>query len=194
MTVDVQDMNAANRTEADLSYEGLGDGGDWGPFVDPSYFLDKYLSDAGNNCTGWRDKRYDAMVAEANSTLDRAERLRKQAECERYALRSMPMLPLWYNTWSYLQKPFVRGLPPNLLDLRLFQRLHRHGLEAAMAGRISRRAYSPFRWSLHGRAPDSYSGKLIRRAALVYPRQRTAQPRPCRRITAGEVILSLFEA
>jgi hypothetical protein len=33
----------------------------------------------------------------------------------------MPILPLCYNTWSILQKPFVRGLPPNLLDLRLFK-------------------------------------------------------------------------
>lgn len=121
MTIDVQDLNAANRAEIDLAYDGLGDGGEWGPYVDPAYFLDKYLSDAGNNCTGWRDKQYDAMVADANSTLDPAERLRKQSECERYALRSMPMLPLWYNTWSYLQKPFVRGLPPNLLDVRLFK-------------------------------------------------------------------------
>lgn len=121
MTIDVQDLNVANRTEADLAYEGLGDGGEWGPYVDPCYFLDKYLSDAGNNCTGWKDKRYDAMVAEANSTLDAAERLRKQGDCERYALSFMPMLPLWYNTWSYLQKPYVRGLPSNLLDLRLFK-------------------------------------------------------------------------
>jgi oligopeptide transport system substrate-binding protein len=121
VTIYEQEPNAANQTEAHLAYDGLADGGDWGPYVDPAYFLDKYLSDAGNNCTGWRDTRYDTMVAEANSTLDPAERLRKQAECERYALRSMPILPLWYNTWSYLQKPFVRGLPPNLLDIRLFK-------------------------------------------------------------------------
>jgi ABC-type oligopeptide transport system substrate-binding subunit len=121
MSIDVQELNVANRNESELAYEGLADGGDWGPFVDPAYFLDKYLSDSRNNCTGWKDLYYDNMVAEANSTIDTSERLRKQAECERYALRSMPILPLWYNTWSYLQKPFVRGLPPNLLDLRLFK-------------------------------------------------------------------------
>jgi len=121
MSVDVQELNVANRNESELNYAGLADGGDWGTFVDPAYFLDKYLSDSRNNCTGWQDLHYDNMVAEANSTIDQSERLRKQSECERYALRSMPILPLWYNTWSYLQKPFVRGLPPNLLDLRLFK-------------------------------------------------------------------------
>jgi len=61
------------------------------------------------------------MVAEANSTLDAGERMAKQAECERHMLQSMPILPLFHNTWSCLQKPFVRGLPFNLLDLRLFK-------------------------------------------------------------------------
>jgi oligopeptide transport system substrate-binding protein len=121
MTIDVQEVNAAMRTLNELTYVGLADGGDWGAYVDPAYFLDRLLSDSGNNSSGWRDSHYDAMLADANSTLDPAERLGKQAECERYVLRAMPLLPLWYNTWSYLQKPFVRGLPPNLLDIRLFK-------------------------------------------------------------------------
>jgi oligopeptide transport system substrate-binding protein len=121
LTIDVQDTNSAMRAESELTYEGFADGGDWGTYVDPTYFLDKYLSNSGNNCTGWQDLRYDAMVAEANSTINPAERMRKQAECERHLLRSMPILPLCYNTWSILQKPFVRGMPPNLLDLRLFK-------------------------------------------------------------------------
>jgi oligopeptide transport system substrate-binding protein len=121
MSIDVQDPNSANRTASELAYAGLADGGDWGTYVDPSFFLDKYLVDSGNNCTGWQDSRYDVMVKEANSTLDSSERMRKQAECERFMLRAMPLLPLWYNTWSYLQKPFVHGLPPNLLDFRLFK-------------------------------------------------------------------------
>ena len=61
------------------------------------------------------------MLAQANSTLDNGERMRKQAECERYVLRSMINLPLFYNTWSCLQKPFVRGLPFNLVDYRHFK-------------------------------------------------------------------------
>jgi oligopeptide transport system substrate-binding protein len=121
LSIDVQEFTVAMRSELELTYEGLADGGDWGTYVDPTFFLDKYLSDSGNNCTGWRDPRYDAMLAEANSTLDSGDRMRKQADCERHMLCSMPIVPLCYNTWSYLQKPFVRGLPFNLLDLRLFK-------------------------------------------------------------------------
>ena len=121
LAIDVQETNVANRNESELNYEGLADGGDWGTYVDPTFFLDRYVSGSGSNCTGWEDPRYDAMLAEANSTLDAGERMRKQAECERYVIRSMINLPLFYNTWSCLQKPFVRGLPSNLVDYRLFK-------------------------------------------------------------------------
>jgi oligopeptide transport system substrate-binding protein len=121
LAIDVQEYNAATRAALDLSYEGLTDGGDWGSYVDPSFFLDRYVIGSGNNTTGWEDPRYDALIADANSTVDAATRLQKQAGCESYALRAMPNLPLWYNTWSCLQKPFVRGLPFNLLDLKLFK-------------------------------------------------------------------------
>jgi hypothetical protein len=77
--------------------------------------FDKYLSGFGNNSTVCHDARNDAMVADATCTIGR---LRQQAKCERYMLRDMP---LWYNTWSHLQKPFVCGLPPNLPDMRLFE-------------------------------------------------------------------------
>src|SRR6476620_8933711 len=41
----------------------------------------------------WVDARYDAMIAEAQSTPDRVRRWRKLAECEKYLLRAMPVIP-----------------------------------------------------------------------------------------------------
>ena len=121
LSIDVQEHKAWEQTLLDLTYEGLSDGGDWGTYVDPTFFLAKYVSGSSNNGTGWEDSYYDAMLAEANSILDPAARMSRLAECERHVLRSMPTIPLFYNTWSCLQKPFVRGLPFNLLDLRLFK-------------------------------------------------------------------------
>ena len=85
-----------------------------------------------NQLTGWQDSRYDAMLAEANSTIDPAERLRKQAECQRHLLRFMPIMPLCYNTWSILQKPFVRGQQD---DESGQQQQHGASLGAARTGR-----------------------------------------------------------
>ena len=76
---------------------------------------------ASGGGTGWADVKYDAMLADANSTLDPTGRMRKLSQCERYMLSAMPVLPLLNNTYSYLQRPFVRGLTGNILDLHPFK-------------------------------------------------------------------------
>ena len=62
------------------------------------------------NSTGWRDKAYDAMLVSANAETEPALRMRKLAECETYLLRSMSIIPLYFDVFTYLQRPFVRGL------------------------------------------------------------------------------------
>ena len=60
-------------------------------------------------------RKYDALLARANSTLHVAERLQKLAEAETYLLRQMPLLPIYYDSWLSLRKPYVRGVPQNHL-------------------------------------------------------------------------------
>jgi ABC-type oligopeptide transport system substrate-binding subunit len=38
------------------------------------------------------------------------------ADCEKYLLRAMPVLPLYYNVQTVLKKPYVRGLPAPKVD------------------------------------------------------------------------------
>jgi oligopeptide transport system substrate-binding protein len=121
LAIDVQENKVWEQSLLDLTYEGLSDGGDWGTYVDPSFFLGKYVKGSSNNGTGWEDPGYDTMLAKASSILNPAARMRQLAECERRVLCGMPTLPLCYNTWTCLQKPFVRGMPFNLLDLRFFK-------------------------------------------------------------------------
>jgi oligopeptide transport system substrate-binding protein len=66
-------------------------------------------------CSAWADKTYDSMVAEAQSTLNPVERLRKLADVETYLLRQMPLLPIYHDSWLSLRKPYVRGVPQNRL-------------------------------------------------------------------------------
>jgi oligopeptide transport system substrate-binding protein len=89
--------------------------------VDPDYFLSLYVTGSGQNDAGWTDETYEALLADANRTLDAGVRMRKLAECEYRFMKAMPVLPLFYNTWTYLQKPFVRGLGGNALDLHPFK-------------------------------------------------------------------------
>ena len=83
----------------------------WTPVVEDPYDFLMQLGPAQNVCAAWIDKKYDAMLARANSTLNSADRMRKLAEVETYLLRQMPLLPIYYDTWLRLQKPYVRGFP-----------------------------------------------------------------------------------
>jgi oligopeptide transport system substrate-binding protein len=50
--------------------------GSWiGDYNDPLTFLDCFLSDSGNNRTGWRQPRYDALLRSAGAAADPAARL-----------------------------------------------------------------------------------------------------------------------
>jgi oligopeptide transport system substrate-binding protein len=104
-----------------LRYKGVAERGWWGDYLDPNTFLEPFLSGPSIIGSGWSDPRYDAMLMDANASVDRGERMRKLADCERLLLRAMPILPLYYNTLSYLQKPYVRGLDPGKVDIVRFK-------------------------------------------------------------------------
>ncbi len=101
-------------------YQGVVKDG-WTPVVaDPYDFLTQF-GPAQYSCAAWVDKKYDGMLAGANSTLDPAERMRELAKVETYLLRQMPLLPVYYDSWLRLQKPYVRGFPLNRLGWPIFK-------------------------------------------------------------------------
>ena len=45
-----------------------------GDYVDPNSFLDMFLSNGGNNQTGWKNPEYDRLIAQAGQTGDMKKR------------------------------------------------------------------------------------------------------------------------
>jgi ABC-type oligopeptide transport system substrate-binding subunit len=99
------------------NYRGMADYADSGLYVDPNWFLSEFVTGSSANPTGWADTRYDDMLAKANATIDPATRMQRLAGCEAYLLRAMPFIPIFYDAWAYPQKPYVRGIGPNLIDV-----------------------------------------------------------------------------
>jgi oligopeptide transport system substrate-binding protein len=95
-----------------LQYSGLIESGWFGTYLDPDSFLLRFPSDSLYNGTGFRDSEYDRVLTAANRTLDPQERMGKLADAERRLMQGMPLLPIFFDTLSYLQKPYVRGLRP----------------------------------------------------------------------------------
>jgi oligopeptide transport system substrate-binding protein len=93
----------------------------FGDYADPNTFLDVFLSQSVNNATGWVDPAYDAMVMEANATLDPEARLKKLAAAEVRLLAAMPSAPVFFGANVLLKKPYVRGFVPTPNDMHSFK-------------------------------------------------------------------------
>jgi ABC-type oligopeptide transport system substrate-binding subunit len=115
--VTVQEFDTFLQNQYSLNYTGVTDSADWGYYRDPIWFLSEFTTGASANVAGWSDPRYDSMLAKATDTLDSAMRMERLAECERYLLRAMPFVPVYHDVWAYPQKPYVRGIIPNAMDV-----------------------------------------------------------------------------
>ncbi len=95
-----------------------------GDYIDPSNFLDCFLTHSGNNRTGYASPEYDALLAKANRTMDLAERNACFQEAERLLLTACPIFPIYFYTNIYLKAPEVKGWQPNILGLIPYKQLY----------------------------------------------------------------------
>ncbi len=90
---------------------------DWvGDYLDPSTFLEPWRSDATNNYTRWSHAEYDTLLFTAARNPDPATRAEQLAKAEALLLQAAPLIPLYYNTHTFLLHPSVKGWHPTLLD------------------------------------------------------------------------------
>ena len=88
-----------------------------GDYVDPNNFLDLYITDGGNNNTGFADPRYDEMILQlAPQAKTQEERYKIFYEAETLLMEQMPILPIYTYTSKHLIHHSVKGLPSNLMD------------------------------------------------------------------------------
>jgi len=99
-----------------LEYKGFAIGL-WGAdYLDPYTFLG-LLTGAGTNGTGWIDPKYEAMLDEANRTLDQQQRYDLLAKAEGYLLAAQPIIPIETAAVNFVKKPYVKGMYPNALSM-----------------------------------------------------------------------------
>jgi oligopeptide transport system substrate-binding protein len=86
-----------------------------GDFLDPVTFLDLFVTDGGNNWTGWGDAAYDGLIREAAGTYDPKARMEVFQKAEARLLEQAPVTPLFFGARAYLIVPAVKGWEPALL-------------------------------------------------------------------------------
>jgi oligopeptide transport system substrate-binding protein len=115
----IRESNVWVQTLQSLAYHGMIECG-WGAdYLDPNFFLENF--DGRIDGSGWTDPEYRMLVDQANAEVNHLIRMRKLAKCEETLLRAMPVLPIFFDAYSYLQKPYVRGMTPNILDTPQFK-------------------------------------------------------------------------
>jgi oligopeptide transport system substrate-binding protein len=89
-----------------------------GDYKDPNTFLDMFVTNGGNNRTGWSNARYDELIAAAARELDPQKRFALFREAEHLlVVAEAPICPLYYYVGMQFYDPTrLGGIEANLLD------------------------------------------------------------------------------
>lgn len=95
-----------------------------GDYLDPNTFLEIFLSDSGNNRTGWSNSEYDTLINRANSTLDTNVRYDFFQQAEAILIDSAPIAPIYIESSVRLIHPTVKGVYTNNLAYYPFRHVY----------------------------------------------------------------------
>ena len=88
-----------------------------GDYVDANNFLDLFITEGGNNNTGYANDIYDDIILNrAPKAKTRDERYGLFYEAETMLMQEMPIIPIYTYTSKHLVHPSVEGIYPNLMD------------------------------------------------------------------------------
>ncbi len=98
-----------------------------GDYNDANTFLDLFTSTSGNNRTGWKNARYDALIKQANLETDLPKRAEifRQAEAILVA-EEPPIVPIYfYAGFNYYNDDKIKGIWQNILDEHPMQYIYK---------------------------------------------------------------------
>ena len=85
-------------------------------YPDPNTYLDLFVTDGGNNNTGWSNARYDELIKEAAIEPDPAQRMKLFQQAETILLDEQPIIPIYFYVSKNLVQPRVKGFFNNVQD------------------------------------------------------------------------------
>jgi oligopeptide transport system substrate-binding protein len=120
-------LAAQNRLEYDLCRSS------WiADYNDPNTFLDMFMSNNGNNRTGWRSEEYDGLIRRANELADLDRRAALLREAEMLLLRrDTPIAPIYFYAGVNFYNPAkIEGIWPNIIDQHPINAIRRKGMKS----------------------------------------------------------------
>ncbi len=104
-----EEWKVYQESEKALNYEVARAG--WiGDYVDPMTFMDMFVTNGGNNQTGWGNAEYDKNIATAKSSGDQKVRMQAMHDAEKILMTDQPIMPIYYYVNPYVQKPYLQDV------------------------------------------------------------------------------------
>ena len=85
-------------------------------YVDPSSFLNVWISESGNNFTGWFSANYDYFIQASQKRRPNTDRFALFSKAEHLLMEEQPIVPIYFYTSVYLKHDSVKGYYPTLLN------------------------------------------------------------------------------
>lgn len=92
-----------------------------GDYNDPMTFLEMWVTDNGNNDTGWSNAEFDKLIADAQVEVDKAKRLELLQKAEQILVEQGPIIPVYFYTNNQLISRQVQGFKPHNRDIHLLK-------------------------------------------------------------------------
>jgi oligopeptide transport system substrate-binding protein len=96
-----------NRTNLNYQVARAGWGADYN---DPMTFMDMWMTGGGNNDTGYTNPEYDALINKGKSSTDPKVRMDSMAAAEKMLIDNATIMPIYYYTGIWMQKPYVKDV------------------------------------------------------------------------------------
>lgn len=102
-------LDSQDNLKYDISRSG------WiGDYMDPMTFIDMFVTNDGNNDTGWSNAEYDELVKKAKSEADQAKRMQYMHDAEKILMDEMPVGPIYFYVNKNLIKSKITGIHVSL--------------------------------------------------------------------------------
>ncbi|MCQ4923125.1 peptide ABC transporter substrate-binding protein [Tissierella carlieri] len=87
-----------------------------GDYMDPITFIELWQSSSSFNDAKYNNPEYDELVAIAKTSPDAKERFEAMRKAEKIVMEDMPVVPVYFYTQPYAQKPYVTGVYKPLVN------------------------------------------------------------------------------
>ena len=111
LEVQVESMPFKSRLERSQNMDFSFLFGGWGPdYNDPNTFLDLWVTDGGNNHTGYANPDYDKLIKDAAAEADLEARMEMMYEAEKIVCTDFPVAPVYWRKRDYTVKDGISGV------------------------------------------------------------------------------------